>query len=326
MQFLLDKAQKSTLFEQAREQLITALHTGKLRAGDRLPSVRQLAQRNKINLKTAFSIYQRLKEEGYIELRAGSGAYVSDMESADLDQAYCLAVFRMIKSNIAQASHLKLDPRQYADLVCGFVRKSPSISVKLVVIECNREQTNLFTYEISSCLKVPVAPVLLSQLQHPDPQSARILAQADYLVTTDFHFKQVKELAECYKKKTLQLRLNPAFVPRLIAAAHRGKVLMVVSNVDFFPAFQHRLLSIGTAPATLDNITAVSDANLDRVRAVAIGARSVYVSPICDSRVRKAIPEGVEELKFDRLLSEESIEMLEAVMLLHANILPPIAR
>ncbi|HVG20287.1 MAG TPA: GntR family transcriptional regulator, partial [Blastocatellia bacterium] len=110
MQFLLDKNHKSTLFEQAREQLITALHMGKLRAGDRLPSVRQMSQRGGINLKTAFSIYQRLKAEGYIELRTGSGAYVADVDRADLDQAYCLSIFQLIKSNLSAASHLKLDP------------------------------------------------------------------------------------------------------------------------------------------------------------------------------------------------------------------------
>ena len=57
MQFILDKEQKSTLFEQAREQLLTALHMSKLTVGDRLPSVRQVSQRSKINIKTAFSIY-----------------------------------------------------------------------------------------------------------------------------------------------------------------------------------------------------------------------------------------------------------------------------
>ena len=41
-----------------------ALHIGKLSAGQRLPSVRQMAQRSGINLKTALAIYRRLQEEG----------------------------------------------------------------------------------------------------------------------------------------------------------------------------------------------------------------------------------------------------------------------
>jgi len=53
MQFSLDKNQKSTLLEQAREQLLVALHTGKVHAGDRLPSVRQVVLHSNINIKTA---------------------------------------------------------------------------------------------------------------------------------------------------------------------------------------------------------------------------------------------------------------------------------
>lgn len=317
MQFILDKEQKSTLFEQAREQMLTALHTGKLRAGDRLPSVRQIALRNRVNLKTAFSIYQRLKEEGYIEIRSGSGAYVSDTERADLDRAYCLAIFRAIKSNVSQAGRLKLDQQQYASLVQKFVSRQRFGSAQLTVIECNQEQINLFAWEIENQLNMRVCPLLLSKLEQPDPHSARLLARTDYFVTTDYHFKQVEAIVAGYERKVLALRLNAAFVPRLVATARRGNLLMVVSNTDFYAAFRHNLINIGIPASVLDNITAIDDTNLSRVHSAARRARSVYVSPICSQRVRKVIPARLEELKFDSVLSPESIEALEAVMLFH---------
>lgn len=121
MKFLLDRSQKITLLEQARGQLLAALHLGSLKAGDRLPSVRQLALHNSINLKTAFSIYQRLHEEGYINLRTGSGAYVSEVESADFGQSYCLSLLKLIKSNLSEAERLKIGPHEYAKLVQSFI-------------------------------------------------------------------------------------------------------------------------------------------------------------------------------------------------------------
>src|ERR1051325_3850963 len=142
MQFLLDKNQKSGLFEQAREQLITALHLGRLRSGDRLPSVRQVALRNNLNSKTAFAIYQRLKDEGYIEIRTGSGAHVADLDNLDLNQAYCLSIFQLIKENLAQASQLKIDPHQYQELVKNFIEKPRFDEIQVAVFECNREPRN----------------------------------------------------------------------------------------------------------------------------------------------------------------------------------------
>jgi DNA-binding transcriptional regulator YhcF (GntR family) len=322
MQFLLDKNNKSALFEQAREQLITALHLGKLRAGDRLPSVRQISQRSSINIKTAFSIYQRLKAEGYIELRTGSGAYVADIEGADLDQAYCLSIFQLIKTNLSAASHLKLDPYQYHKLVKSFVEKSRLASMQVTVVECNEEQVNLFAHEITDRLNARVFPVLLNQLEQPDKRTARMLARTDYFATTDYHFKQVKGLAARYKKKILQLRLNAAFLPELVSSARRGRVLMVVSNPDFFTAFRQNLLSVGISPSILDRISAIDGADLAEVRLALARTRSVYISPICDQRIRNLIPAQVKELRLDNMLSSESIEALEAVMLFHTQAPP----
>lgn len=319
MQFLLDKKQRTPLFEQAREQLLTALHTGKLRPGDRLPSVRQVAHRNTINLKTAFSIYQRLRDEGYVALRTGSGAYVSEMELTDLDQAYCLSIFQLIKSNLSQASQLKLDPTLYTQLVKSFVDRSSISSKQVAVIECNEEQVNLFAGEISSRLGVHAIPLLLSQIENGGRDSSSLLAGVDYFVTTDYHFRQVDSLLGSYGKKILQLRLDPDFVPELVGAAGRGRVLMIVSNTSFFPAFRRHLESLGTPPAVLEHIDSVDDKDLSRVQSALVNARYVYVSPICDAALLDLIPRNASQLKIDNMLSLESIEMLEAVMLFHTQ-------
>ncbi|HMD00147.1 MAG TPA: GntR family transcriptional regulator, partial [Ferruginibacter sp.] len=267
MQFLLDKNQKNSLFEQTREQLITALHLGRLRSGDRLPSIRQTALRNNVNSKTAFAIYQRLKEEGYIEIRTGSGAYISDMDRLDLNQTYCLSVFQLIKANLAQAGQLKIEPQQYCEYVRRFIDKSQLTSIQAAVFECNEEQINLFASEISKRLQVRVFPVRLNQLKSDDAKSAKLLSRMDYFITTDYHFNQVKELGEKYKKKTVQIRLNPDFVPALITAARRKGLLMIVSDTKFFPAFRRNMLSIGIPSALLEQITAIDDRNFSRVRA-----------------------------------------------------------
>jgi GntR family transcriptional regulator len=319
MQFLLDKNQKSTLFEQAREQLITALHMGRLRSGDRLPSVRQMAQRNTINSKTAFAIYQRLKEEGYIEIRTGSGAYVSDLDRLDLNQTYALSIFQLIKENLAQASQLKIEPQQYSDLVQRFIEKSPLDSLQVAVFECNEEQLNLFSSEISKHLRVRVFPVMVDKIKRPDAKLAKLLARMDYFVTTDYHFNQVQKLGERFEKKTVQIRLNPDFVPALIDAARHGDLLMIVSDANFFPAFRRNMISIGISSALLEQITAIDDRNVSRACAFLARAKSVYVSPICNPGIRQYIPDNVKEIKLESMLSNESREMLEAIMLFHKH-------
>ena len=322
MQFLFDKNHKDSLFQQAFLQLVTALHMGKVGAGDRLPSVRQMALRNNINHKTAFSIYQRLHLEGYITLRRGSGAYVSDIDHADLEQAYCLSLFKLIKSNFAEADRLKISPRDFTKLSQSYLNKSQLKSVKVAVIECNEEQIGVFAAEITNRLGVVVHPLLLSQLENPTHNTHRLLARAELFTTTHFHFKQVKPLLEGYHKKLLQLRLNPSFVPSLVNAARQGSLLMIVSNANYFPAFSQSLLNVGTPRSVVERISAVDDSDLEQVRVQALRADTVYVSPICDPRVTKFLPAHHRELKVDTTLSDESLEMLEAFLLFRSRLNP----
>ena len=300
-------------------QLLTALHMGKVCAGDRLPSVRQIAQRNNINHKTAFSIYQRLNAEGYITLRQGSGAYVSDIAQSDLEQAYCLSIFKLIKSNFAEADRLRISPREYTKLAQGYLNKSKLKSVRIAVFECNDEQIGVFADEISRRLGVAVYPLLLKQLESPDRRTASILSRADFFTTTHFHFKQVKALTDKYQKKLLQLRLNPNFIPTIVNAARETSVLMIVSNVNYFPAFRQSLLNVGTARSIVERISAVDHTDLNQVCAQIRRAQAIYVSPICNPRVRKFLPTHCNELKIDSTLAVESLEMLEAFILFRSR-------
>jgi hypothetical protein len=241
------------------------------------------------------------------------------MDKVDLDQAYCFSIFRLIKSNLSAAGQLKLDPRRYSEMVRRFIENSRLVSAHVAVIECNEEQVNLFAYEISSCLGVRVSPVLVDRLDSPDRRLARMLAKVNYFATTDYHVKQVKPVADKYNKKILKLRLNPLFLPELIAAARRGPLLMIVSNVEFFPAFRQNLVRLGISLAILDRISVVDGSSIPRVRAAIARAKSVYISPICDQRIRNVIPARVKELKLDRMLSGESIDALEAMLLFHTD-------
>ncbi len=77
MRIRLDRSLEESLLNQARDQIISALHAGVLRRGDRLPSLRLVADQSSVNVKTVLKIYTLLRREGLLELRRGSGAFVT---------------------------------------------------------------------------------------------------------------------------------------------------------------------------------------------------------------------------------------------------------
>lgn len=63
---------------QIADQIRRHCASGTLCAGDRMPSVRQLAKELAVNQNTVLRVYERLTSEGLLERRQGDGTFVSD--------------------------------------------------------------------------------------------------------------------------------------------------------------------------------------------------------------------------------------------------------
>lgn len=77
----LDFASSIPVYQQVRDQIVQAVAKGEFSDGDRLPSIRALAQEAGINAMTVNKAYQLLKQEGYIVTDRRNGAVVRCKEN-----------------------------------------------------------------------------------------------------------------------------------------------------------------------------------------------------------------------------------------------------
>src|SRR3984893_10542242 len=77
MIFSLNPAAGTPVYLQLMQQVRHAVETGVLRHGDVLPGIRTLAQELVVSHNTVAKAYSELQHEGLLELRHGSGAYIS---------------------------------------------------------------------------------------------------------------------------------------------------------------------------------------------------------------------------------------------------------
>ena len=68
------------LYEQLYKYIKNELETGKISAGEKLPSKRELASHLKISIVTVETAYAQLAAEGYITPRPGSGFYAESVQ------------------------------------------------------------------------------------------------------------------------------------------------------------------------------------------------------------------------------------------------------
>ena len=71
------------IYEQIKEGLRRLVVTGALSAGEKLPSVRELASQLAINPNTIQRAYRELENEGYIYTLVGKGTFVAENDNID---------------------------------------------------------------------------------------------------------------------------------------------------------------------------------------------------------------------------------------------------
>src|SRR5512146_444674 len=73
----LDRNGKLTLQEQLVRQIKEYVQQGRLSPGEAMPSSRELANGLKLSRNTVVYAYDRLQAEGYLEVQARSGVFIS---------------------------------------------------------------------------------------------------------------------------------------------------------------------------------------------------------------------------------------------------------
>jgi len=94
----IDMAGDIPIYQQIRNQIVFGIATGRLKVGDHLPTVRQLAGEIGVNPMTVSKAYSLLKEEGMIVMDRRHGAQVNRLRvrenalNADFDQRAVLFI------------------------------------------------------------------------------------------------------------------------------------------------------------------------------------------------------------------------------------------
>jgi GntR family transcriptional regulator len=73
----IDPRDATPIYAQLERGLRAAIATNKLKPGDQLPTVRQLAVDLRINANTVARVYAELERQGVIETRRGVGSFIS---------------------------------------------------------------------------------------------------------------------------------------------------------------------------------------------------------------------------------------------------------
>ncbi|HEY2435392.1 MAG TPA: GntR family transcriptional regulator [Vicinamibacterales bacterium] len=104
--FVIDQTDRTPVYAQVEREIRSALASGRLRVGDQLPTVRQLAVDLRVNANTVAKVYAFLERAGVLETRRGVGTFIAARTPPDREDALRRSELnRLVDRFLAELSH-----------------------------------------------------------------------------------------------------------------------------------------------------------------------------------------------------------------------------
>jgi GntR family transcriptional regulator len=104
----IDPTSPTPLYAQISGRLRVAIAAGEVRAGEILPSVRNLATELRINPATVVQAYRKLESEGLVARRHGSGTFVLDVADERRGDDRVREADRLVHEMLEAAARLRI--------------------------------------------------------------------------------------------------------------------------------------------------------------------------------------------------------------------------
>jgi DNA-binding transcriptional regulator YhcF (GntR family) len=284
---------------------MTSLHLGRLRPGDRVASVRRLADITGLNRKTVHRAYAALAKEGFLDVRPGAGTYVAAAVDSHRTPDALLHAINICRG---EALSLGLSTSAFADFVHGALNGGLQ-GLPLVVTECNHEQIEMIGRDVRAGLGADARPVLLEDLV---ANPARALAGAWGVVTTDCHRAQVESAARTVGAPVYRVALDAEFPQAIIRWARSRDVVLAIGDERFARVFLRFLGQLGAGPDVLERVRIVVPSRLRATLRSAGDDAVVLVSPLVLREVESKVPLHARHLAAHWRLAQGTLERLRA--------------
>jgi GntR family transcriptional regulator len=108
----IERGSSTPISRQIAEQIAALCAAESLKVGDRLPSVRQLAQQLTVNQNTVLRVYERLAADGLLDMRHGEGTFVAGNSSRRRFEKQRRQFFDELKLVIRRGVMLGMSPEE----------------------------------------------------------------------------------------------------------------------------------------------------------------------------------------------------------------------
>ena len=176
------------LYKELADTLYNAITSGEIAHGEKLPTVRQLAEELGLAAGTVKKAFEELSDRKVVRTVQGSGTFAhwQEMPSASRKDRAVEAIGALLD----ELEELGFSPREismYLELMLH-ERLERGARLRIALVDCNAEAMAMFTEQLSELADVDVFPCVLQEAA-----MSLIPEECDLVVTTETHITELKQ-------------------------------------------------------------------------------------------------------------------------------------
>jgi DNA-binding transcriptional regulator YhcF (GntR family) len=298
-----EQAAGSVVVDRLRERIVSGVYLGFWHPGERLPSIRAIADSESVDRKTVAAAYRRLENEGLVKVHARSGVYLRPNRLPDGSGPLERLHRRWLETTYERASSLGLDSRTILRLVTAVaeVERQP-----VPVLECDAAQTETIAAELRQRLGINATTTLLDA----DAIDSSIAA-APFIVSTPYHRGEI--VKRWPDRPFVEVTLAMETLRELKSRMEQGPLVIIVAS-DTIANKLSRAVDRGQIAKQNGAVNIIVARQPSQLNATVNGYRTVFLWPGTPSWARESLAR-IECVTPLYCLSDDSIARVRSAVL-----------
>lgn len=303
------------LYIQVKEAVLAEIKSGVWKTGDKLPTERELSEKLKVSRNTVSQAYQELEAEGVLSSVQGRGTFVCDRDDAVRIENRKELLLKIIDVAMEEGLQLGFTLEEFTEFTTERAEQKLEFlsRVRVVFIECNREQVEYFAKKLHDDSGISITPLVLEDLSRETDRYLPEVIASDLVITTFFHYDEVKELLGT-RKNVLAISLDPQLetIVRIARIPAGRKIGLVCKSENFAGKV---LLALKNAGLDGVDIKAYTHKSERHIADIVAGFDVIIVSPGRRREVEQWITRRQEIIEFVYKPDVASINLLRAALI-----------
>jgi DNA-binding transcriptional regulator YhcF (GntR family) len=313
MEIQINKASGVPLYLQVKKQIMDLIRNGSLKVGTKMPTERELSEKLKMSRNTISSAYKELEQDGVLKSYQGRGTFVAEEVHPWQAKNVKDKIIKFVDLGLEEALETGMDAEEFLEIVSQRVKEKVEMMSKIVAVyvECNIEQSKMFSKQLSQSTNMNVIPLTLSDLKTMDENTKNTIEKSQVIIATFNHVNEVSEITSSFNKDVLGIAINADLgtIVKIARYPQETRFGFICISQEFMFKIRGALEKAGLGNIDIEYSNTIDESE---IRKIVDRSDVIIVSPGRYKDVVKHMGAGKEIIQFLYSLDDGSVKALKS--------------